>query len=190
MSKKAIFLAIFAMAAVSVMAQYDGRGYQRARSTQLFYAELGGPGVIMSLNYDRRFTPNSRTGFGFRAGVGFGIGGFEENRIYNNYGGGYDYDYVTHSYYSFPVQVNYVFGREDSRSMLEVGAGASVLTRKVDLYNYDDNSKRGYFIGHLLFMYRLQPLNSGFAFRVGFTPIIGTGGDLFPMVALSLGYAF
>jgi hypothetical protein len=39
-------------------------------------------------------------------------------------------------------------------------------------------------------MYRRIPVNGGFSFRAGFTPIIGTSGDLVPMVALGFGYIF
>jgi len=150
---------------------------------KLFYTELGGPGVIMSANWDARFKSNERLGFGYRIGAGFGIGQF-----YNYYSVDY-YEQVTRTYYSIPVGLNYVFGKPNIASTFEVGAGATFLTRKVSLYNYDID-KPGHVIGFVSFMYRVTPVNSGLSFRVGFTPIIGTAGDLFPMVAISLGYAF
>ena len=73
--------------------------------------------------------------------------------------------------------------------MFEVGAGATFLTRKVSLFYYDVETP-GQFIGHLSFMYRISPVNGGVSFRIGFTPVIGTSGDLYPMAGIGLGYAF
>ena len=155
---------------------------------KMFYTELGGPGVIMSVNWDARFNPNTRLGLGYRIGVGFGIGSFDDKPVTDPYGYDYSYQFLR-SYYSIPVGLNYVFGGPNTASTFEIGAGATFLTREVSLYNYEID-KPGHLIGFLSFMYRLTPVNSGLAFRVGFTPIIGTAGDLFPMLAISLGYAF
>ena len=93
------------------------------------------------------------------------------------------------SFYSVPVGINYIFGRPHWSSSFEVGAGVTLLSRKVSLYNYKFE-KPGHMVGHLNIMYRLMPVNGGFSFRIGITPIIGTAGDFFPTGALSLGYAF
>jgi hypothetical protein len=145
-----------------------------------FYTELGGPGVVLSANYDSRFQKYERLGWGYRVGLGFGVGSFEDENYYGS---------VNRTYYSFPVGINYIFGKFGSASSFEVGATATVLTRKVDLYNYDV-TKRGYVVGGMQFMYCWIPVNGGFTFRIGFTPMIGTAGDLFPMGAVGLGYAF
>jgi len=158
---------------------------QEKVASKSFYAELGGPGVLMSVNWDARIKPNTRLGLGYRAGIGFSIGDFRENEV-NDY---YYYNYVTRAYYTIPVGINYIFGKPNSASAFEVGAGATFLTRKKELFYYNIE-KPGYFIGHLVFMYRLMPVNGGFSLRVGFTPVIGTSGDLFPMGAISFGYAF
>jgi len=147
-------------------------------SNNLFYTELGGPGVIMSANFDGRFKSDSRLGFGYRLGAGFGIGRFKEEQ-----------GKIRRTYYSVPAGLNYVFGKPNIKSTFEVGAGVSYLTRQVSIYNLDVD-QQGNVIGFISFMYRVTPVNGGFSFRVGFTPIIGTAGDLFPMGALSLGYAF
>ncbi len=181
--KKTIFITLFFMISLaSLMAQTEG-AYSTVNN-KVFFVELGGPGVIMSMNYDMRFNSDSRLGFGARGGAGFSVGQFDGQ--YNEYG---YYEGITRSYYSIPVQLNYVFGKETSSSLFEIGAGASFLTRKVALYNYED-TKIGNFIGHISFMYRLQPIRGGFSLRVGFSPMIGTSGDLFPMGAISLGYVF
>jgi hypothetical protein len=156
---------------------------------RLFYAELGGPGVITSINFDSRFKTGERLGLGYRVGVGFGIHTFDEYDE-SDENGYYNSVYHTKSYYSIPVGLNYVLGKKKSANAFEIGAGASFLTRKVSLYYYDNNEKPGHFIGHISFMYRRVPVNGGFTFRIGFTPIIGTSGDLFPMGAIGFGYSF
>ena len=140
-------------------------------ANKVFYSELLGPGVIMSANFDSRFSSNDHLGFGYRLGVGFAI----EN--------------IRRSYYSFPVGLNYIFGKPKSAHNFEVGAGATFLTQKVSLY-YHQVKKPGHAIGFLTFMYRLMPEDGGFSFRVGFTPIIGTSGDLCFSGAVGFGYAF
>ena len=152
---------------------------------KLFYSELGGPGVVISVNFDARFIPASRLGFGFRLGAGFGYGDFDDEKP-NQWG---YYDTVTRTYYSIPAGLNYVFGKPNSSKTFEVGAGVTLLTRKVSLYCLDVE-KSGNLIGFFTFMYRLMPLDGGFSFRVGLTPIIGTSGDLFPMGAVGFGYVF
>jgi hypothetical protein len=146
---------------------------------RVFYAELGGPGVVSSINFDSRVKAGQRRGLGYRAGVGFGLQILEQD----------DYTTQVRTFYTIPVGLNYVLGKENSAHTFEVGAGTSFLTRKVSLYYYSVKTP-GHFIGHLSFMYRIVPVDGGFSFRTGFTPIIGTSGDLFPMVAVSFGYSF
>jgi hypothetical protein len=153
---------------------------------KLFYVELGGPGVYMSANFDSRFNPNERLGFGYRLGAGFGTADFKTGQP-NQWGWE---ESVTRTYYSIPAGLNYVFGKPDSNKTFEVGAGFSFLTRKVSLYNYGNEEKPGNVIGFLTFMYRSVPVNGGYSFRIGFTPIIGTSGDLCPMGSIGFGYAF
>lgn len=159
-----------------------------APGNKQFYVETGGPGVLFSANYDQRFGRNQSTGFGFRIGVGYSLYDKEYDYIYgdNRY-----YDYRIRSYATFPVGLNYVFGKKTSPHAFEIGAGATVLTKKVAIYNYDNNiASSGNFIGHFSFMYRRQPVDGGFTWRIGFTPIIGTSGDIVPSAAIGLGYAF
>ncbi|MDR2042596.1 MAG: hypothetical protein LBP98_09835 [Tannerella sp.] len=160
------------------------------------FSEIGGPGVILSVNFDSRFKNGERLGLGYRVGAGFGVGEFKAGTAdekYYGYGYGYGYDYAyayrTRTYYTIPVGLNYVFGKKHSPNTFEIGAGTTLLTRKVALYHYG-YAKPGYLIGHLQFMYRRVPVNGGFSFRIGLTPIIGTSGDLFPMAAVGFGYIF
>ena len=147
---------------------------------KLFYAEFGGPGIIMSANLDSRFKPSTRVGFGFRIGAGFGM---------KNFNDGENREEVLRTVYAFPAGINYIFGKPNVASSFEVGAGASFLSRKTSYYDYGVKEE-GNMIGFLTFMYRVTPVNGGMSFRIGFTPIIGTAGDLYPMGAIGFGYAF
>jgi hypothetical protein len=161
-------------------------------SGKLFYTELGGPGVLMSANFDSRFKSGERLGFGYRIGAGFGVGDFKVLRINPNpqWGNLYYFDDVRRTYYSFPAGLNYIFGTPNDANTFEVGAGVTFLTHKVSLYNNNDDEP-GRMIGFITFMYCLKPVNGGFSFRIGFTPIIGTSGELFPIMgAIGIGYAF
>ena len=168
---------------------------------KLIYCELGGPGVVMSANFDSRFLPNTRYGFGYRLGIGI-IPPFDNNdsgsgnsyegfNIFKIYGEAFDslFETFNKGTYTFPLVINYVFGRPNKASVFEIGAGITYLSRKESLFNWNVK-KPGNMIGHLSFMYRITPLNKGFSFRGGFTPMIGTAGDLFPMGGVSFGYAF
>lgn len=160
---------------------------QETVANKLFYAELGGTGVIMSANWDARFSSNSRLGLGYRLGIGFNTGRFPDKQVSDSYGT--YYENVIRTIYAFPVGLNYVLGKENRASTFEIGAGATILARKTSLFNYE-LEKQGHVIGFCNFIYRLMPVNGGFSLRVGFTPLIGTAGDLYPMAAIALGYAF
>ena len=173
-------VSLLAIAVLFVTANQSLLAQDEHVANKLFYTELGGPGIIMSAHFDGRFTSHSRLGLGYRLGAGFGVGKFEKEGSFDN---------ERRTYYSIPVGLNYVLGKPAKSFTFEIGAGAAYLTRKVSLYNLDV-VKPGNVIGFLSFMYRMMPVDGGFSFRVGLTPIIGTAGDLFPMGALSLGYAF
>jgi hypothetical protein len=182
--KKIIFLLI-AMAFILVSQPVKS---QEKISGKQIYAEFGGPGVLFSANFDSRFKSGETLGFGYRLGLGFSFYEFEEST--STYDSGYSYyESYTHSYYTIPVGLNYVFGKKSSPHTFEVGAGATFLTRSVSIF-YFDEAKKGNVIGNISFMYRRQPSDGGFTWRIGFTPIVGTSGDLFPSGAIGIGYAF
>lgn len=154
------------------------------KASKALYAEFGGGGIIMSMNYDQRFISQSKSGLGYRIGVGFGIYNYKEIVDNNHYS-------YRRSTYNIPVGLNYVFGRADLSSSFEVGFGATFLTRKMAIDYFNSYEKQyGHFLGFLNFMYRRMPVNGGYNFRVGFTPLINASGDLVPMGAVSFGYAF
>jgi hypothetical protein len=147
-----------------------------------FYAEVGGPGILFSANLDTRFK-KTHLGWGGRAGVGFVT-------IYNDsYTPGLYTPGRRNSVLTVPLQINYIFGRSASPHTFEVGGGLTVLSKKVDAFNNYYESKAAQFYGTVSFMYRRQPVNGGFTWRIGFTPLIYQG-YIQPSAGASVGYSF
>ena len=133
-----------------------------AQTAQTVYFEIGGPGIA-SFNFDTRFKGES----GLGARIGFG---------------GYSID--GEGVLLLPVGLNYLVGK-DSRHYFEIGAGATPV--------FGSESEDGTFsdiFGHLIFGYRLQPLNGGFSFRAFMCPIFGNGNFIPYYAGLSFGYKF
>ena len=179
---KKMIIAIIATLCQSLSAQ------ENRVANRLFYSEGGGAGVIMSANFDSRFKSNERLGFGYRLGAGFGFGNIRTEWTDRRHGLNY-IEYIKQEYYTFPAGLNYVFGRAGEANTFEIGAGATFLTHKVSLYNRGDK-KPGRVIGFLSFISRVTPIYGGFSYHLGFTPIIGTGGDIMLSGAVGFGYAF
>lgn len=175
------FFALFFYASAQNNESTTGKAYKQ------FYVEAGGPGILFSANLDSRFKAAERTGWGFRAGLGFTL--VDQAKYVNQLGGGQYYEYKTRSVATVPLGINYLFGKSGSANMFEVGAGVTVLSRKSSILNYNDYNE-GYLLGHFEFMYRRQPLDGGFSWRIGITPIINNDGDIFPFGAIGLGYSF
>jgi len=183
--KKFVLLLIIVVSTFFFHQSLSAQEEKNAR--MLIYAELGGPGVIMSANFDSRFKTNERLGLGFRLGAGFGYGNVKT--IWYDHKWNYKYtEYLKRNYYSIPAGLNYVFGKPDSDQTFEVGAGATFLTHNVSLYT-NETKKAGHFIGFFTFMYRKMPVNGGFSWRIGLTPVIGTSGELRLTGAIGIGYA-
>lgn len=145
----------------------SGRGY--AQVAKSVYVELGGPGLA-SFNFDTRFS-NAEDGLGGRIGVG-----------------GFKVDDVGAVF--FPLAVNYLLSK-DQRHYFEIGAGGTLVSTTLD--DEADEEDEGPFstsFGHLHFGYRLQPLDGGFTFRAGVTPIFGNGNFIPYYFSLSFGYKF
>ena len=174
------------MAGIFLKQSLSAQDDSRVVANKVFYSELGGPGVLMSANFDSRFKPYQRLGFGFRLGAGFAFGSIERRSEFGYYESNH-----TRTYYTIPAGLNYVFGNPNSHQTFEVGAGVTLLTRKVSLYYHNDGERKpGNVIGFFTFMYRSMPVDGGFSFRIGLTPIIGTSGELQPSGAIGFGYVF
>ena len=146
------------------------------------FAEGGGPGIMFSANYDRRFH-SSNLGIGGRVGIGF-VTTYDDR--YDSIMPYYYYGGRQRSVVTFPVQVNYIFGKPNSPHTFEVGAGITYLSRKVDVFNYYEDQPTNLF-GTFSFMYRRQPKNGGFSWRIGFTPLV-TKNYIQASGGVSLGY--
>ncbi|TAE14925.1 MAG: hypothetical protein EAZ47_10815 [Bacteroidetes bacterium] len=152
-------------------------------ANKTFFAEFGGPGILFSANFDQRFKSKERLGFGYRAGLGFTL--VDETEFTNNM----FFTTRTNTVITVPLGVNYLFGRPNSPNMFEVGVGGTILSRPSSILNYNDYTQ-GNLTGNATFMYRRQPVDGGFSFRIGFVPTINTDGDIFPFAAVGLGYSF
>ena len=165
----------FSLVAIISYGQKSGANAVPGRTH--FIAELGGPGILFSANIDTRFA-KSTLGWGGRIGLGFVTA--------DEYDGNFNYE--LRSVVTVPVQINYVFGKSDSPNTLEVGAGATYIGRKLEIFNFYDDKTTNLF-GTVSFMYRRQPLKGGFTWRAGFTPLIAKG-YIQPSGAVSVGYSF
>lgn len=180
------YLLLSALACLGFLTGFSQSSQTETGSTKYpgqttFYAELGGPGILFSANIDRRFKP-SRFGFGWRAGIGFVTA--DEEKIDNN--GNYSYDRT--SAVTVPLQLNYIFGKGDSPHTFEVGAGLTYVGRELEIFDYYGNNTTQLF-GTFSFMYRRQPMNGGFSWRIGFTPLVAKG-YIQPMAGVGVGYSF
>lgn len=182
---KKLFVAIFSLSVLAASAQQPKPASTVGQTS--FFAEFGGPGILFSANLDKRFK-KSMHGWGGRAGLGFVT---TDDYVYVNQpgGGGYYTSGRRMSVVTFPVQVNYIFGKSNSPHTLEVGGGVTIAGRKIDVFNnfYDQGTSSVF--GTASFMYRRQPMDGGFSWRIGFTPIIGNG-FIQPSAGVSVGYNF
>jgi len=135
------------------------------------YLELGGNGLLYSVNYDRRFTKDITGRFGFMI-----FGGQSDQATDDQIGAAI-----------FPVTANYLVGSGSHR--LELGLGPVLMLVGGDLEEYGTVSAGGVAGVTSTFGYRYQPVDGGFLFRVGLVPFYSDGR---PQLwgGLSLGYAF
>lgn len=181
MKKQLYFTLVLCLLFITGFSQSSENNISKASGQSSFFAEIGGPGIMFSANIDRRFKA-SRLGFGWRAGIGF-VTADEEKVDANGYPTWEPVSAVT-----VPVQLNYIFGKGDSPHTFEVGAGVSYVGRELDIYNFYDDRKSQVF-GTFTFMYRRQPVDGGFSWRIGFTPLVAKG-YIQAAAGVSVGYNF
>lgn len=134
-----------------------------ARNT--VFAELGGNGVVLSLNYERLIFPR----MGIRLGAG--ISSIESNSSTIGQ--------------SFPLMVNYYLG---SKYKLELGAGVVFLARFQGnkLFASGASPLLGFTVGH-----KYQPPEGGFTLRISLTPFYSPSQSRWAFSGgLSLGHSF
>ena len=133
--------------------RYRQNGYDQKVAKNAVYLELGGNGLIYTINYDRMIGNK----FNVRAGIET-YGAFSQN----GEGSGV---------IVLPVMVNYLAGQGNNR--LELGLGK--LFSQINL-DFGDDSRFSRFSDNTYTAtigFRHQPRNGGLLFRVGLTPIIG-----------------
>jgi len=180
--KKVFCTLLLATSLASTLFAQNNTTTSKVEGQYSFFAELGGPGILFSANLDKRFN-NTNLGLGARAGFGF-----VTVDDYQYSGGSYFYGRQV-SVATFPIQLNYIFGKGTSPHTFEVGAGLTITGKKIDIFNNYNDSQRNSVFGTAAFMYRRQPVNGGFSWRAGFTPIIGNG-FIQPSGGVSVGYNF
>jgi hypothetical protein len=175
-------LLLFFVSILSAYGLHAQSGTKAIPGRTSFYAELGGPGILFSANIDTRFKP-THLGWGGRAGIGFVTASESEYNPQTGYSSYEDASVIT-----VPVQVNYIFGKPSSPHTFEVGGGLTYAGRKLDIMNFYDEKQSNLF-GTFSFMYRRQPVEGGFTWRIGFTPLVARG-YIQPFGAASVGYSF
>ena len=135
---------------------------------QAFYFEILGIGGLYSVNYDTRFTAKP-DGLGIRGGI--------------------SYTQVSDiSLFTLPVQLNYLLGK--SEKYFEIGLGATYASAALDMFEDENDASGSTVFGTMTFGYRKQPLDGGFMFRGGVSPVFGKGYFIPYYPYLSFGYSF
>jgi hypothetical protein len=135
------------------------------------YAEIGGSGIIPTVNYERRFSPN------FAAHIGLGVVSASES--------GGDTDVTV----ALPLVGSYI-SHPQSNHHFEAGGGLLFVfgdAQDFDAFDEDDSVSNVAVTG--LAGYRYQKPDRGFVFRATVTPVVYDGG-VAPWAGLSFGYAW
>lgn len=141
------------------------------------FLEFGGPSFGVGIGYDQRFKPNSV--FGFRAGVSFTNGSWDDSGWWGAYDGG-EYTRLEFKGVTLPLEVNAIMGKRASKFELGVGATPCILHRYEEKHwgwhpehsgSYAKDGIKLNIFGTLNIGYRLQR-KSGFFLRTGLTFLI------------------
>ena len=165
----ALFTLLLLFLSVLVKGQESGStSSENGKRAQNVFVELGGQGLLFTANYDSRFSKR-RDGLGGRAGIGYiSIGGDNASTV--------------------PLSLNYLLGK--GRQFFEIGLGATLLATSGNDNSFLFNENNSNIIGTMSFSYRLQPIDRGFSFRAGLTPIFNKNFFIPYYAGLSLGYSF
>ena len=134
------------------------------------YLELGGLGLIYSLNYERFLSQN----FTLRAGLGVTPGLL----------------FVDGTIFTIPISGSYLIG--DGYSKLELGLGVTYLTTTdIDIFGLPAGSNSLIAFDGII-GYRGGSPNGGFIFRVAFTPMYSSdfAPNFIPYGLVSFGFGF
>ena len=152
-------------------------------TTNAIFLELGGNGVLYTVNYDRLLAQD----YGFRVGIGYlGVSSGSNNG---------DGTSASASLLIIPATFNYFLASHTDgkvgSSKFELGAGIVLvdLSANVSGGGIGNAFSKSGLGGTATIGYRYQPSDGGVLFRVGFTPIFGSGGFL-PWAGISVGFTF
>ena len=145
--------------------------FEPGKRAQSAFVELLGPGISYSFNYDTRFQ-DTRNGLGARGGIGY-----------------FSVDH--NSMLSIPIMLNYLLGKDGK--YFEMGLGATYIS-----FNSQESAESNQIlfiedsgvIGTSVFGYRRQPIDGGFTFRAGISPVFGRGNFIPYFGYISFGYSF
>lgn len=167
MSKSLLLASVALLVAAGLPEQAHAQNYSR----NSVYLELGGNGLLYSVNYDRRFTDHVAGRAGFMV-FGGQSGAATDDQI---------------GIAILPVMANYLVGSGSHR--LELGAGLLFGVAGADTENFDLAPAVGIGGVTTTFGYRYQPPDGGFLFRAGLTPFYSAGR---PQLwgGVSVGYSF
>ena len=138
-------------------------------SRHAIYGEALGSGGIGSVNYDVGLTTDGK--LRVRLGVGLIPGILSNSSI------------------TFPIQFNYLIGK--NTHFLELGFGATFLEELSDNENvwFSRKATDPNMIPSGSIMYRRQKMEGGFMWKVGLAPFLFEK-EIFPFVGLGIGYAW
>lgn len=133
------------------------------------FGELGGNGLLASINYERQLT--STPGFGVRLGFGF-------------YG-------VQPTHLTVPVGINYLVPLKKNNSFLDIGLGLTFTSANVRLVLASDNgtvdnTTQVNVIPSIGFR---RHTSKNIMWRIALTPVINNNG-LIPLLGFALGKQF
>ena len=155
-------LIVFIMSTIAA-ARQDRAEFFTRKGMQSTYLEVGGNGLFLTVNYEKFLTNE----------LGLRIGGLivpTESGV---------------SVFS-TIMGNGVWG--DGNLCMEAGLGVVAIVGEFVLLATDDSSSTALALTGTLGL-RYQPKRKGIIFRLGFTPIIASGGIL-PWGGVSIGYSF
>jgi hypothetical protein len=139
--------------------------------------ELGGPGLLYSVSYERFLLPN------FSVRVGASLFGLRENTSGD-------------TLVALPIPLSAQYVAFDGAHHLELGAGLLTGVIWSDLNSYDETETFGLAAATATVGYRYQPARGGWVFRVALTPMYGgrrfqpLGLPITPWGSVVGGYAF
>jgi hypothetical protein len=168
-TKYLIACIILFITSVNVCAQQGLEKVNAKPVNQIINVGLGGPGLGLSLNYERQISNNIWAHIGTSVGIAL------------------PYDDVT---ISIPAGISYIVGKQ--KNFLDLGGGLTPIsftdTEAVSAFN---DAREWSLLIFSTIAYRYQPMESSLFFRASLNPAFGFYKKNFiPAAGLSIGYSF